>query len=825
LRVLFLFAAIGVSTTLFSSVVRVSTAGVVSFEESIGYSTNTYPLTIRTRGGAIQLNDLSDCLSSLSSHFSFIAYKREVGELSLSGVSYPIAIIGVTGFGNQESRIRDPQLIYLSKETVERFQLSPNDTLNFKIAGDILSANWSIDEALSAHLASDSAVLPLDRLYSAKGNLLKLPHTVDAILLKPKVSTDKEALLALELKEWLSSCSKSQVAYEIDTGESRATLGRNLLASYRLNIIVMASLTLLVCVLLISQATALSLRTLSRELSILRTLGVGSGGCLLLVVAEAALISLLGALLGVTIGEPLMVKVSELFSDTAQEIYSLSLDQDRVALSGSTRIAIALAMSIMCIAGALFGAIGALRVAPSIGTRSLFRQAQPIRLSWALTLALLGILLEVVVATLAHTFDHSQALAYISVTATVVSVVSLMPLVVALAPRLITADSRILSLWFARGGVATNGRGFVLGASGAAVSITLICALSIMVSSFRGTLEGWITKRLAGDLFISAALNGDGDEARISDDIRSNIANFDGIKWVIPYYETLVSYRGSPLVVSATNIALQIERGVYTVKQGNLERKGLLAGAHALASESAARKLGVGVGSELIIDGRSLKISAIIQDFGTEHPLIHIDDSLFLSLYPGHLAKNLTIDILEDEIGALKSDKVSKLKAALSTVVGASAIVRNNSELRDLVLNLFDRTFRITLSIRWIVFGIALLGLTLAALQHLWERRREIKTMYVIGFSRVEILIAYTAEAAAVCALPVVIGIFAGCYLGWGLTDLLNPRVFGWSLNFNLSLAPLFIAAGFMIGVPCVVGSALALSLGHTIRQATLADE
>lgn len=818
-----LLSAIGVSTALFSSVVRVTTASVVSFEESLGYSPKKYPLTIRPRGGAIHLNDLSDCLRALSSNFSIAAYKREFGELSLAESSYPIALIGVTGFADDTLKARDPELIYLSRKTAERFKLDPARRITIKFLGAELLSNWAIDETDSNILPADAALISLDRLYSLAKD--SLSYSVDAILLKPNFIFDNEARIALELNDWLLSYSKSLAPYEVDTSESRSTLGRNLLASYRLNVLVMALLTLLVCILLISQATALSLRNLSRELSILRTLGVAASGCLLLVVSEAAVIALSGAVLGVTIAEPLILKVSQLFTDTAKEIYSLSLDQDRVNLNLLSRLFIACSMAFLCVIGAILGAIGALKVAPSLGTRSLFRQARPIGLSWALPLALLGVMLEVFVAWLAYTFEGHQALAYLSVTATVICVVCIVPLVVSLAPRLIPANSRFLALWFARGGIASNGRGFILGASGAAVSITLICALSLMVSSFRGTLQGWISKRLAGDLFISGALNSDGDEGRIANYITKQIAAISGVKWVIPYFETLISYRGSPLVVSATDIPLQIQRDVYTVKRGDLNVGELSAGVAALASESAARKLKIAVGDELLIEGRRLKIGAIIQEFGTEHPLIHIDERFFLELYPGHLAKNLTIDILSNGDASIKENKIGELKRAVSDLVGASAVVRNSRELRELVLNLFDRTFRITLSIRWIVFGIALIGLTLAALQHLWERRREIKTMYVIGFSNFEILIAYTVEAAAVCALPVIIGVLAGGCLGWGLTELLNPRVFGWSLNFNLSLTPIIIATGFMIGVPCVVGGALALSLGHTISRATLVDE
>jgi putative ABC transport system permease protein len=197
---------------------------------------------------------------------------------------------------------------------------------------------------------------------------------------------------------------------------------------------------------------------------------------------------------------------------------------------------------------------------------------------------------------------------------------------------------------------------------------------------------------------------------------------------------------------------------------------------------------------------------------------VQIDQGLFLDLYPRQQPKNLTIDL---EPGA----QISLVKGELERVVGAVGTVRDNRELRDYALTLFDRTFRITLSIRWIVFSIALLGLVLASLQNLWERRREIKTMHLLGFSPLQIVGAHVVESAVVCALPVAIGLVGGVALGWGLTAFVNPRSFGWSIDFSLSVTPVVIAVGFIVAVAVVTLAATRVVLKRTIEEATLSDE
>jgi putative ABC transport system permease protein len=211
-------------------------------------------------------------------------------------------------------------------------------------------------------------------------------------------------------------------------------------------------------------------------------------------------------------------------------------------------------------------------------------------------------------------------------------------------------------------------------------------------------------------------------------------------------------------------------------------------------------------------------VLAVIQEFGTEHPLVQIEAKRFLSRYPGQWPENLTIDL---EPGA----NIHAVRGQVTEAVGPLGVVRDNRELRALVLTLFDRTFQITLSIRWIVFGLAALGLMLAALQHLWERRREIKTMHVLGCAPREIVGAHVVESVVVCALPVLVGLAGGVLMGWGLTALVNPRSFGWSLTFGVSFVPLVIAIGFIAVVALVVAGATGLFLHRTIQEATLSDE
>jgi len=809
IRLSLLLCALAVSTTLVSSVLRVSLASVSSFEESLGYSPQEYPLLVTPRGGRLLLREFGGCLSSLRGGFSVVAYRREVGEVVTSSGTRAVSVVGVSGIDDGGGSERGRGDVLLSERTAKTLGRHDGDTLTLRIEGEELSGRIGVG-LLTPGVSVDSVVVPLSWLSRHGGEVL-----ADGLLLKPHGEAPV-AEYRRALGDLFAGCAALSVPILVDTVSSRVERGESLVAAYRFNVMIMAGMTLLVCAVLIAQATQLSLRTLSRELAVLQTLGAGKLSCMIGILQEAALLGAVGALIGVTVGEPVTVRLTELFLQTAHDIYNLSLGARGEGYLVQ-RIGVVGGMALLAMAGAALGAFEALRVSPSVGTRSEHLHVKPISPSWATPLAGISLALFVGVYWVARSSDSTLA-AYLFVAACLLAVAGCTPAALSKAPTVLRRGTASVFMWFARGGIQVGGRGFLLGAVGAGLSMTLVCSLSLMVGSFRSTLESWTQQRLQGDLFVSGALEGGGGDTRISSEVASQVRKVSDVRRVIPYYETMTTHEGQVLVVSASQLAEQLNRGIYIVRSGSLDRGTLLNGRGALVSESAARKLHLVVGDSLALEGRPVVVTAVIQEFGTEHPLVQIDEGLFLELYPRQQPKNLTIDL-----GGAMSPLI--VRGEVERLVGSVGTVRDNRELREYALTLFDRAFRITLSIRWIVFGIALLGLVLASLQNLWERRREIKTMHVLGFSSWQIIGAQVVENTVVCALPVGLGLLGGGALGWGLTALVNPRSFGWSIDFSLSVMPLLIAFAFVCGVALVTCIATAAALRGVLTEATLSDE
>jgi putative ABC transport system permease protein len=810
-----MLVAVLLATTLWSAVLRTTFSGIRSFEESLGISAEDFRFILVPQGGRLLVSELSPCLSGLTSAFDIIAIRRESARLVTAHHSLPVGVIGVAGYGEfSRSNTRgdlDNTAINVTPQVAEASGLMEGEHTSLDFDGVAVEGRVYLSHSEAGGLIGNSVSVPLTVLTG-----MSPLGVLDTVLLKPRQAVDLQAM-QVNLTRWFEGCYRGGAPLRIETAQSRIEQGERLLAAYRFNILIMAVMTLLVCVLLVSQATHASLITLSQELSILRTLGIGRTECLMIVVVEAVIIGVIGALLGITVGYPITLKIASFLSGTASEIYKLTMDN----LGGSglllSELGVVLTIVAVAVLGALMGGLQALRVAPNLGTRTDFVHIRPLAPPVVLGLAIPTLI--VFAAALAIVLSApSLWSSYLFISACVMFVMGCTPLVVSAVPLLGRFSRASLVMRLASGGVRMSGRGYVLAAMGASVAITLMVALSLMVGSFRATLQSWVDRRLQGDLFISSQVEGQGNESRLSASFLREVSALAGIQSSVPYYESTTWIRERSVVVGATDLMAQVGKGVYRFIEGSPDVGALGSGSSCVVSESAARKLALGVGGTLTIENREFTIQAVLQEFGTEQPMVLIDDDVFLSLYPAHAPQSLIVYLRDHST-------LQAVRTAMEERGRGSVVIRDQRELKELVMYLFDRTFRVTGSVRWIVFGIGVLGLVVSGLQLLWERRREVKTLIVIGVSPAQVIGWSVLEGGLVTLGPLVLGVLMGTVMGWALTTLINPLSFGWTLEFSLSREPLVFAAAF---VSCVVISLLltvSLAVRRVLRTTTLSDE
>jgi putative ABC transport system permease protein len=118
----------------------------------------------------------------------------------------------------------------------------------------------------------------------------------------------------------------------------------------------------------------------------------------------------------------------------------------------------------------------------------------------------------------------------------------------------------------------------------------------------------------------------------------------------------------------------------------------------------------------------------------------------------------------------------------------------SNGELRTEILNIFDRTFRVTYVLELIALSVAVLGIINTLMTAITERRRELATLRALGVSRPQIQKLIIWESCHVAGLGAGLGMLVGLALSVLLINVINKQSFGWTIQFTLPLETLGVA-------------------------------
>ena len=111
----------------------------------------------------------------------------------------------------------------------------------------------------------------------------------------------------------------------------------------------------------------------------------------------------------------------------------------------------------------------------------------------------------------------------------------------------------------------------------------------------------------------------------------------------------------------------------------------------------------------------------------------------------------------------------------------------SRQQLKQEILEIFDRTFRVTYILELIALSVAVLGIMNTLLTAILERRRELATLRAIGASGQQIQGLIVCESCYLAGMGAVVGIGVGMALSVVLIKVINKQSFGWTIQFTLA--------------------------------------
>lgn len=701
-----------------------------------------------------------------------------------------------------------PNTVLLSTEVAERYGLGVGDPVTVQVGsrrqtltvvGLLAPSDDLSRRALAGLLLTDIATAQemLDRVGRLDRIDLLVPDTPDG---------------AAALQQIAATLPTSA---RIERSAARSGTVNEMTAAFTLNLTALSLLALVVGMFLIYNTVTFSVVQRRPVLGALRSLGMTRGEIYLLILLEAGILGLIGTLLGLVLGVILGRGAVQLVTQTVNDLFfvvavrEIEIPLLTLVKGGIIGVAAALlAAAIPAFEATSVPPAGALKRS-DIEDRT--RQLLPwLSIGAVALLALgLGLLLP----------EWNLIIAFGGLFAVILGGALLTPLLTLLlmtaVQRLVARRADVIGRMAPRTVTRSLSRTAVAVAA-LMVAVSVIIGVGVMIGSFRTTVEAWLESVLQADIFISPpSLNANQVSTTLEAGVVAQLQTLPGVV-------RTASTRGIDVLAflqpgstdqsaqaSVVTDGTQVRLVALSEDLAGAERRyrdaigdwqttwGAVTQGSVIINEPMANRFALAVGDEVALQTdqgvQSFPIAGIAIDFDVR-PVVFMHDPIYrqwwdddkLSAIALHVAPGVDVETKVNEIRAQFAGKQELL-------------VRSNRGTRQNALEVFDRTFAITVALQLLATLVAFIGIlsTLMSLQ--LERSREIGILRATGMTRRQLWRLSLFETGLIGSTAGLIAMPMGLVLALILIYIINLRSFGWTLE--MQLRPAYFLQAFLVAL------------------------
>lgn len=601
--------------------------------------------------------------------------------------------------------------------------------------------------------------------------------------------------------------SKSDVAAEQGLALSRA---------YRVNLNMLALVSLFTGAVLVYSTQALSMLRRRTHFALLRALGLPARMLGALLAVETGVLGVIGTILGLLLGIVTAgIAIAHLGGDLGAGFFAGVVARLHIDPVGLT--AIAACGIVASVLGGLAPAMEAAAAAPAPALRSGAEQRihvyRPHWLPAAALAALAGVL-----GTL-PAVDGLPLFGYASLACLLLAALMFMPAYARLALSDVPLPQRPasrLALQQLRG--APRYASISLAAILAAMSLTV--AMLIMIASFRQSLDTWLHAVLPADLY---ARGGRAASAWIDPGTQERMRAVDGVDRIaFSRFDSIVlDPRRPPVTLIARDLDPQRPEALQWVSPQRLPQDG---SAPIWVSEAARELFALDIGKrvEIPLSGETVTatVAGIWRDYVRQGGAVLMPRAEYLRAGGDARANEAWIWLRP---GMDPSRAAETLRATLG--LGPELELREPRSLRESSLARFDRTFAVTYLLEVVAVVIGLFGISVGASAQALARRRELSMLHHVGMSRRQIGRSLAIEGGVVGALGAFAGLVVGGAMSIILVHVINRQSFHWSMEIHVPWIPLAaLAAALSVCAALTAGVSVRRALGEDIVVAVKED-
>jgi putative ABC transport system permease protein len=682
----------------------------------------------------------------------------------------------------------DPFTVIISEGFANRYGLGLGDDVQLQINDrletvQILAILLPRDGDVSAALDD---VLLMD-LASAQ----ELTNSLDRLSRIDLILSENDAT---RLSQLLPSGVRLQPASQQSSTVAELT------SAFELNLTALSLLALVVGMFLIYNTMMFSVVRRRSALGTLRALGVTDRGIFGLVTFEALVIGVIGSTFGVILGYILGQGAIQLVSQTINDLYFI-VTVSEVSFTPITVIKGLLIGIGASLLAAGIPALEATRVPPVTvlrrsGFEEGFHDLIPRLRNAGVVLVVFSLLLLIVI-------PNSLGANFGALFLLILGIALAVPWSVAVGMGILAKPlNRLLGVrgrFAARRVIAALSRTSVAIAA-LMISLSVTIGVSVMISSFRSTVENWLDITLRADLYISApSPGGTRPSASLPPDLAQELVHINGVETVETFRAVLVDSPLGEVQLSVADSKRERDGEIYRFAGGTPGEvwEQVVEGAVIVSEPFAFRYNIPPSGGEVVLftdrGERTFPVAGIYYDYSSDRGAVLMSDRTYRQLWDDPTISSIALYLEEEADMNFVADQ------ARDSLAKTGLLVQENLLIRDQALGIFDRTFAITSALRILTVFIAFVGILSSLLALLLERSREGATMQALGMTPEGLVGTTLLESGLIGAIAGVLSWPTGILMAMVLIFVINLRSFGWTIQMQIE--PVFFLQALFVGI------------------------
>jgi putative ABC transport system permease protein len=597
-------------------------------------------------------------------------------------------------------------------------------------------------------------------------------------------------------------------AYQVLYPAARGSVVSRMLASYQLGLSFFSAVALFVGAFLIYNAFTMTVVERTREIGMLRTLGMTRAQIGLLVLAEAAMLGGIGSTAGVGFG----ILLARGLMHSMGAVTATEITQMAIPLPGLlTSLLVGVGVTV---ASASLPAWRARNISPLEALRITARpQSTPLgRFGW-----LVGVALITAAYLALYRVPFRPEVQYpvgaASIFALLLGATLAVPITVGPFERLLRPALTLLHGNEGRLGASNIRRAHgrtALTVAALMVGIAMIVGIQALTTSFEVDIDQWVQTAIGGDVYVRSPIpmREEFGQRLLADPAVAAVSpvSFQRVRRVLPSGD---SDAADTLLFVAIDPATYPQVASFVFEDSAADQANALTelskGDALLISTALADRYGLATGDLLRLETRrgdhDFRVAGVVVDFTSQGYVVNGSR--------GDLARYFGKSSADEFIVTLQPGLEAKVEAQrLGDRYGKSQhiAVETAADFRKKVINLSAQAFALFDVLGLIGVIIAALGVVNTLMMNVFERHREIGGLRSLGMTRIQVARMVLAESAAMGSMGGLFGMVFGYFLS--KVFLLGLQVVaGYTVTYNLPSAAL--VASLVIALVVSQGAAL----------------